>query len=100
MPQMQWLEAQKQGPHLHLHVWLDTSQKNSKGEPNPLYTRTYRFAVEPPTGWVQATLNGTTFTDWQDYVLAEAQLLATADYAVINPPTAALTVQGQVFTPN
>lgn len=98
MPQMQWLEAQKQGPHLHLHVWLDTDQKTPTGEPDPRYTRTYRFAAEPPPGWTNASLNGTAYTDWHAYCVAEAQLLAAADYAAMHPPVAILSVQGQVFT--
>ena len=103
MPQMQWLQAQHQGQHLHLQVWLDTQKtataQHGTAQPDPAYVKTYRWSATPPKGWAGGSLNGTAYTTWQDYVLAEAQLLAAADYAAFHPATTELSVQGQVFTP-
>ena len=100
MPTMQWLKAEQKANHYHLKVWLDTSKiQANTTEPDPIYTKEYRFSATPPNGWVSASLNGTTYSDWQSYCLAEAQLLAQADYDALNPTTTALSVQGDVFTP-
>lgn len=101
MPQMQWLQANEQGAQLRLRVWLDTAQtQRDSTEPDDAYVRDYRFAAAPPDGvsgpW---TLNGTSYTDWRTYVLAEARLLAAADYAALTASRTALPVQGEVFTP-
>ena len=100
MPTMQWLNAAQKGHYLHLSVWLDTTKTQTNStQPNPIYTKEYRYSASPPQGWTGGSLNGTAYTDWQSYVLAEAQLLAAADYAALNPTPTALSVQGEVFTP-
>ena len=100
MSQMQWLKAEQIGQKLHLQVWLDTSKTQSKStNPDPLYVKDYHFASQAPKGWSDSSLNGTPYTDWQSYVLAEAQLLAKADYDAMHPATTDLTVEGEVFTP-
>ncbi|MHB1865547.1 MAG: hypothetical protein ACYCPS_05335 [Candidatus Saccharimonadales bacterium] len=102
MPQMQWIKAEQQDSRLHLHVWLDTAKTlPDSTEPDPQYVREYRFAATPPEGitgpW---TLNGTSYTEWQSYVLAEAQLLAAAEYAALTAPLTTLSVAGEVFSPS
>lgn len=102
MPKMQWIQAQKEAAHWHLQVWLDTAKVTTAPggttQPDPAYVRTYRFNATAPKGWSGGSLNGTAYTTWQDYILAEAQLLAAADYAALHPATTDLAVQGQVFT--
>ena len=102
MPQMQWLQAHQEASHYHLQVWLDTQKTVTEKDvtkPDPVYVKSYRFVATPPKGWSGGSLNGTAYTTWPDYVLAEAQLLAAADYAALHPATTDLSVQGQVFTP-
>ena len=100
MSRMQWLKAEQIGQKLHLQVWLDTSKTQSKStNPDPIYVKQYHFPSQPPNGWSGGKLNGTAYTDWQSYVLAEAQLLAKADYDALHPATTPLSVEGELFTP-
>lgn len=103
MPQMQWLQAHQEASHYHLQVWLDTQKTVTEKDvtkPDPVYVKSYRFVATPPKGWSGGSLNGTAYTNWEEYVLAETQLLAAADYtALLDAVTDTLAIQGTTFTP-
>lgn len=107
---MQYLVAQQTPTGLNFTVWLDTTKTVT--QPNA-YTFTPPSATEPvnpdpawvrawswgnaPKGWQSATLNGADYTSWPDYVAAEVQLLAQAEYARLTADPQALAMQGTTF---
>jgi hypothetical protein len=97
---MQFLTAEQYAKHLHFRVWLDTHKAEVDGKPDKTFVRHYRFPAKPPIGWANASLNGTSYTDWPAYCAAEVQLLAAADLAAITgtKPVATLPMNGQTFS--
>ncbi|MHB1701501.1 MAG: hypothetical protein ACYCSN_15485 [Acidobacteriaceae bacterium] len=96
---MQFLTAEQHPKHLQFRVLLDTDKTKPDGKPDERFVRHYRFAAKAPSGWSDAKLNGTAYTDWAAYCAAEVKLLAAADLAAITgtEPVTALPMNGQTF---
>lgn len=92
----QFLTAQQTPTGLNFTAWLDTSKTLADGTPDPAWVQSYTWGAQPD-GWTGATLNGTAYTTWAEYVTAEVQLLAQAAYDALTADPAPLAVQGQTF---
>ena len=95
---MQFLTANQKDAGCNFEIWLDTSKVGVNGNPDPSYVKSYAFGIKPP-GWAGATLNGTSYTDWESYCAAESQLLAQHDLQTrLQPPSpTVLPLQGTTF---
>lgn len=103
MPNATFIKAhQKPAPNsrIHFQVLLDDTQLLPDGSPNPEYLKEWHWSPQPPN-WTGATLNGTTYTDYNAYIAAETQLLAAHHLAQMQAEEAAnatvLPMQGTTF---